>query len=227
MNISNILVVVDPSIEKQRSFDRAVSVAKVVGAKLHLFACISEHAEEGQSSEPQRDTKFRENRLKKSVATRLDQLAALAANDGIASSIEVVWNNDWYGAIAESVNSNSSDLVVKNFSPKSLMHRKFNETSDWTLMRNSDCPVLLVKNEKEWKSDNIVAAVETISTDEDHKRLTDVILSVGNTLLTDLKMNVHFVSAYEDSLRYPDRNLICNASNAPNQKVHILSLIHI
>lgn len=216
MKISNILVVIDPTVDSQLSYERAMSVAKETGAELHLFACVYEQSEESVATES------RQEELVKQFEAKLETLAQLSAAESVASKVEVIWEQDWYNAIVGCANDNAVDLVVKNFSHNSLMQRKMKETSDWKLIRSCNSPILLVKSSGDWKSSNILAAVETNRSDEEHKRLTDVVLGVGNALFTEHKLNVHFVSAYKDSLKFPDRSYLHNASQVPNDNIHVV-----
>jgi hypothetical protein len=45
MSLNKIMVVIDPTAERQPAFERALDSARLSGASLHLCACIHEESE--------------------------------------------------------------------------------------------------------------------------------------------------------------------------------------
>jgi len=86
----------------------------------------------------------------------LERLVAETRAEGMEVETEVEWNDNWRQAIVAAAARQSADIVVKNMTQHSRFVRLVRETSDWTLIRERHCPVLLVKTGRPYKVENIL-----------------------------------------------------------------------
>ncbi len=218
MNISKIMIVLDPTSEDQLAFERGLHAAKETKAAVHLFACVYESYDD--------DNSINQNEFKGLVLNRfhskLNRIARLTTDEGITVTTEVEWDKDWYGAIVRAVNNNDVDLVVKSSFHHSTITRKLMPTSDWTLLRSSPCPILFVKSSTAWQNHSILAAIEPTSPDAEHDRLADEIILLSNELFHHHDTDVNFISVSQDSLEYPNQSFTLKGSEIGDQKTHVL-----
>ena len=136
---SNLFVVYDPTHEEQPALQRAADIAEKNSASVHVFACIHSGAE------PTADKPTEAKRLLAGQRDILAEAVAPLSDRGIAVSTEVEWDKDWYQAVVRASLKNAADMVLKSSFKHSSGKRMLSKTSDWTLIRECLCPVLLVK----------------------------------------------------------------------------------
>ena len=78
------------------------------------------------------------------------------------------------------------------------------ETSDWTLIRECECPVFLVKTGKSFKIDSVLVAVKYSPDEERYEKANESILGAARRIAELLGAEIHVVSCY-DGDRRPDR----------------------
>ena len=71
------------------------------------------------------------------------------------------------------------ELVIKEHRPDSPLKRALLTPTDWKLLRQCPCAVLMVKSERPWTGGVILAAVDVGNQDEDHRRLHASIIDHG------------------------------------------------
>jgi universal stress protein E len=97
----------------------------------------------------------------------------------------------------------------------------FNKTSDWTLIRECACPVMLVKAGTGQGSRRVLAAIDVREGDETYAHLNQRILDFSRRV-TDINIaDVHFVHAPKDLSSYPDRNALIRKFGIPSDKILI------
>ena len=154
MEFTNIFVVYDPAREVQPAFDRAVTIAGTVPVKVHVFAAIFTDIPKSEN----RAAQIR-SLLSRQKAELENIIAPLRAN-GVEASCEVEWEKDWYHAVVRASVRNSADVVLKSTFKHTPGQRVLNRTSDWTLIRECLCPVLLVKEGAQRELRRVLAAVD-------------------------------------------------------------------
>lgn len=216
MSITNILVVIDPTQEHQPAFNRAMQTAEETGATLHFYLCAYK-----QSENSDQVSDLIKQEVINEAHQRLDCFSQCAEEEGIRTSKEVEWDEDWPSAVVAAAARHGSDLVIKSSFPHSKAKRLLNRTSDWVILRTSPCPVLLVKREAPWQNKGILAAVDIEAGDPEHERLNNAIISFGMQMAGGHEADVHLVNAYQDSLKYPDRSSLLKKSGIPNNNIYI------
>jgi universal stress protein E len=213
MQIDRILVVYDPTTESQNALDRAAIIAANEGSSIHLYACIHEDtAPDGCTGEQD------------AVAAQRDILARAAeplTEQGIEVSTEVQWQQDWYQAIIDAVERNGAGAVLKSSHPHGMGARRFKRTSDWTLIRECECPVLLVKTPASKEPRKVLAAIDIGSDNENYAELNDTILGFCQRYIGQEGAEIYFVNAHKDLPSRPDRGTLIRTCGVEGDRVLI------
>ena len=134
-----LLVVYDPTREEQPALERAANIAETIQASAHLFACI--HYDTAKSADQSGEIQH----LITEQQAVLDDAAASLKERGIDVITEVEWDKDWYHAVVRAALRHDADMVLKSSFRHFAGKRTLKKTSDWIVMRECHCPVLLVK----------------------------------------------------------------------------------
>ncbi len=214
-DIRKYFVVFDPVREEQPALERAQRAAVESGAQVHLYCCIYEDTS-NFSDKPAE--------VKEALANQrevLDQTAAPLRALGIDVTTEVEWEKNWYNAVVRASIRHHADIVFKSSFRHSVGKRILNRTSDWTLIRECLCPVLLAKEECTHDRLRALAAVDLRVKKESYEKLNQSIIDFGRRLLDSERAEVHFVNAFEDFRSVPDRKALIDDIGIDKERVHI------
>ena len=214
MAFDKLMVVIDPSVEAQPGFDRALELARLMGARLHLYACADD-ATLAQSRE----------RALTRLEALLQHLAGRAEAEGVAASTELECGDDWRRQLVRAAARCSAEMVVKSSFDHSDLQRKLRDTSDWMLLRNAPCPVLLVKSYRAWTQKCIVGAINVNSRDGAHTRLNNQIISLSSRFAQTIGSEAHFVNAYHGANHLPPIEVIALRCGVPVDHIQLTEAI--
>ena len=202
-------------LDEQPALERAAMIAGEIGASLHLFGCI--HGDISGADREAEEVKhlLGEHREKLEAA-----LAPIAAK-GVAVSTEVEWDRDWHHAVVRAAARNHADMVFKSSFKHSPSQRILKSTSDWTLIRECLCPVLLVKTPRPAEKPRILAGIDISARTETYEKLNEHILEFSRRLVASEKAEVHVVNAFPDFRVKPDRKELIEVSGVDSDHVHI------
>jgi universal stress protein E len=210
MPINQILVIIDPTTDAQPSFERALDSACDTGATLHLFACV--HESNGYANEAE---------MREQVQPILEKLQARVAQAGQRVTSELEWAQDWAARAVSAAARISASMIFKSSVDHSAVERELRTTSDWTLLRTSPCPVLMVKNFQDWKSRRVLAAIKPGSTESAHIKLDHQIISLAREFATSYDSDAHFVTAFQDLNHAPSSERIARDCGVKVEHVHL------
>jgi universal stress protein E len=196
MTISRILVIIDPTRQNQPALDRAIEAAQMTDASLILFASIFEKT---TAPTKQQKSQF----VQEQIAEQRIKLSALAdkiRNKNIEVSTKVDWDDDWRQAAIRASIRHNCDVIFKSTIKHSSAQRVIKKTSDWALLRDSLCPVLLVREGASWSKNKVLAAVDFDSDDDAHQSLNKTILKLSQEVAKKYGSEVHFLNACSDSM---------------------------
>lgn len=198
--IQKIFVVIDPTTDKQTALTRAARVAGQNSAvTLHVYEAIYGTHDNADNEALQRAELSRHRAW---VESLVEPIRAV----GNEVTVEVEWANNWRDAIAPAAERAAANLVIKAASSHSGTGRRLLKTSDWTLLRNSHCPVYLVKNDSIEATAKILVAVDMQRNDDLHSQLNEKVLAYGRALVEGIPdSSLHAVTAYPnpDNFVYP------------------------
>jgi universal stress protein E len=204
MALSNIFIIIDPSTARQPAFERGIESARDTGALLHLYLCDSS----GNTDENE---------------SLMNALLAQAKEEGqeAVSELEFSDADDWpERAVAASTRCGAS-MIFKNCFDHNAAERELRNTSDWTLLRTSNCPVLMVKDFHDWSHRRVLAGINPASREEAHIKLDDKIISLAKDLAAIYGSDAHFVNAFQDLNRPPEASKIAQRCGADVEHVHL------
>ncbi len=212
---SKLFVVYDPTREEQPALRRAADIAERNSSSVHVFACIYSDAERSADSSTE---------VKRLLAGQRDILAEAVAplsERGIAVTTEVEWDKDWYHAVVRASLKHGADMVLKSSFKHSPGKRLLNKTSDWTLIRECLCPVLLVKERAPREVPRVLAAIDICARKDSYERLNQNIIDVSKHILDKSGAEVHFVNAFDDFKGIPNRQELVREYGIDSDNIHI------
>lgn len=204
VDATKIFVVLDPTSMEQATLQwgeeivRAFKVHRSIDATLHVYCCINEASVAVVPGENGREE------TEKRTRAWLERLVVQTRAEGIAVETEVEWNDEWRRAIVAAAARQNSALVVKNMTQHSRMGRLLRETSDWTLIRECECPILLLKTGRPFHIERILVAVKHSPGDDTYEKANDDILAAARRVAADFGASLHAVTCYDRDV-HPDR----------------------
>jgi nucleotide-binding universal stress UspA family protein len=198
--LRKVFVVLDPTRLFQPALEKAEWIAERNKAQLHVYCCCY-------------DTQLAFDQAAK-------QATVERTRRGIDVVTEVGWSPDWRDAIVSAAAESGADLVVKTASRHTPLARHLMKTADWTLLRSSSCPTLLVSPTEPATNQVVLAAVKVRPEDETYTALNEQVVTMGHRLARVLGAELHAVTAYRGEGVYFDRQKLANACGLPRNRVH-------
>jgi universal stress protein E len=199
LQINRILAVIDPTTDIQLALSRALPIAEQTGASIHAYLCCYSPLETDHFAALKRAELARHEAW-------IEKVIETANLGGVDVTTEVEWDKDWRQAVARTTAEYSYDLIVKAASRHSTAGRHLLKTSDWAVLRNSHCPILLVKRESIAPVQRVLIAVNPNVEDPKHQQLIDDIIYIGKQITAERENSeLHAVCAYtgEEDFTFP------------------------
>lgn len=199
LNQSTLFVIIDPTREQQPALVRATDITRQMGGHLHVFCCDYVEKEDLTRFKSRADAK--KQTLKK-TREFVDALVAPLRAEGLSLDTEVIWNQGWYQAAVHAAAREAADLIIKSSYSRSGRKHPLSERSDFHLIRNSTCPVLLTRSGVSHQLRRILAAVAIEKGIKEHSALNNRIVSQAKKVARGSGADLHLVAALE-----PQQNL--------------------
>lgn len=194
----NLFVVIDPTSQKQPGLDRAAELSRLGKARITAFSAVYKAVDEMTEANSRRSGK---REFLKDWESKLKVMLAPYKEKGLKISSDIYWTADWYAAVSRAALRADSDLVIKSTFRHGKLQRLLHSTSDFTIMRHSPCPVLLVREAKSSAGKLILAALDLESTDEGHIGLNNSVIKHARELSEFTGLPLHVIAA---TSRKPD-----------------------
>lgn len=161
---------------------KAAAIARATGASIELF-----HADVSGQRGPE---------LGKSAARKLERLPGSALFKGLKVTLHL--DNDYppHEAIVRRAVATAAHLVIASLRVPTLPARLWLRNTDWELIRQCPCPVLLVKSSGAYRHPAIVAAVDPFHAHAKPAALDAKLLAMGATLAQALRGTLHAFHCY-------------------------------
>jgi universal stress protein E len=192
-----ILVVIDPTATAQPALERAAWLAKLSDAQVELLICdyngaLREFRSLGPEAVNQARAALAESRLR-----RLNELAAPLRAQGIDATVDARWDHPLYhGVVAKAVDW-GADLVVKDTHYHSALKRSILTNTDWSLIRNCPCALMLVKPRPVAAKPCVVAAIDPLHERDPARSLDKKILATASALRATTSGELHVFHAFD------------------------------
>lgn len=217
-----IFVILDPTTMEQPSLVMAESIAQDFNAQrseaatVHVYCCVDEKSirdEPGvEWSQACADTRERAGEWVERIVTPTRSL-------GLTVDTEVEVSKDWRKAIVAALARQNCVLAIKGMSQHPRLRRLFRETTDWQLLRDSTCPVYLVKTSPKRPVRKVLAAIKHRTEKKVYTDANNAILATARGISDGLGAELHVVTAYKDNFNYPDRQKFADRCGLPRQQV--------
>ena len=216
---NTIFVILDPTTMVQPSLVLAESIAadfnaqRPTAATLHVYCCINEKSIRGDAAEQVREETLELTR------DWVERLVKPTRALGLEVETEVEIDANWRKAIAAAVSRQHCALAIKSMSQHSRLMRAFHDSSDWKILRDSNCPVYLIKSSPKRHVRKVVAAIKHRTEKQVYTEANDLILATARGIAGGLGAELHVVTAYKDVLHYPDRQKFADRCGVPRDRV--------
>jgi universal stress protein E len=216
-----IFVILDPTTMNQPSLVMAETIAEDVIASgatdvgLHLYVCI---AESSVRKPPGMDVETARAEEQSRIGSWVERLAAHSRSLGVSAVTEVEIRPNWREAITTAVARQPCMLAIKNMTEQSRLTRWIRETSDWRLLRDASCPLLLVKSYARRRINKVLVAIKHRPGTDVYEAANDRLLDTGRMIAKNVGADLHVVTAYEEE-DYPDRQRFADRCGLPRNQV--------
>ncbi|MFW2403742.1 MAG: universal stress protein, partial [Gammaproteobacteria bacterium] len=191
-----MLIVVDPTAETQPALERGQSVAREWGLNVELFICdYSPQLVGSKLLNAERREQAKRGFLADQKA-RLDELAAPLRDAGLDVTVSAAWDHPLYDGIVRQVLHSNPRVVVKDTHYHSRLERALFTNTDWHLIRTCPVPLWLVKQERNFESPVILAAVDPLHDNDKPANLDSRLLSEAFELADETGGIVHVFHGY-------------------------------
>lgn len=210
--LNNVIVVIDPAEETQYALKRAMMMNEILsgGVAIHLFISFEmEKLHKGKDSfEFHCDNKWFSDLVKPLVEAKIPHTA------------EVFWTEDWHRSIEDVVGRRDAGLIIMSDYTTEKNQNDLSP-SKWSLLRVSNCPVLIVHPTAELRRKTILAAVNMQTENPRYAELNAKILQMSRLMAQSYGADKHIVNAYEDSMEFPDRAKLLRDTDAKQENLHV------
>jgi universal stress protein E len=217
---TRVFVVLDPTCMEQAALEwgeqivREFNSRRTMDVVLHAYCCINDESVAVVSSDSEIHSRVE---TEKRVSAWIDRLVAGPRSEGLEVETEVEWHDDWRKALVVAAERAGSALVVKNMTQHSRFVRMVRETADWTLIRECDSPVLLVKTGRPYGIEKVLVAVKHAPEEDAYEKANDNILAAARSLSADLGASLHVVTGYTGG--HPDRQRLADRCGMERSQV--------
>lgn len=210
--LQRIFAVIDPERFVQPAFERAEWIAARSGAIVHLYCCLGE---DGVSADaPQ--AKFAVER----ASRWLRRLTAEAGEYDLKTEIEVEWDANWRERLAEAANESGANLIIKTVSRQRGLTRQLRTTGDWAVLRNAQCPVLLIDPGRPLQPGKVLAAVKLNPVQDEYSELNERVIAMSRRIAGALEAEFEVVTVFKGDQMYFDRQKFADSCGLPRNRVH-------
>jgi nucleotide-binding universal stress UspA family protein len=212
-----VFVILDPTTMEQPSLIMAESIAKRGrAATLHVYCCIDEklvRTQTGEDSDQARTDK------QERVSAWIERLVTPTRALGLTVDTEVEISKDWRKSTVAAVARQNCMLAIKSMPRQKKLARLFRDTADWHLLRDSACPVYLVKSASNRPVRKVLAAIKHRTEKKLYTEANEMILQITRGIATGLDAEMFVVTAYKDNFHYPDRQKFADRCGLPRNQV--------
>jgi universal stress protein E len=197
IQLKNIFCVIDPTTNRQRALERAVSVAAASGGRVHAYLC---HMLPNGIPADDRD-EFRAAERARHEAW-LERLVEPHRSKGVDIVIEIESTEDWRSALANAAERAGADIIMRATFRRTALQRRVLKTTDWTLLRAARCPLLLIKTDSVDTLQHVLAAVNLKAKDAPHQQLTETVIEWAKAVAGATAAELHAVNAYQGGMNF-------------------------
>ncbi|NKB34024.1 MAG: hypothetical protein GKR91_13090 [Pseudomonadales bacterium] len=197
--IESLLVIVDPTVERDFALKKAKLIAKLSKAKVHFFINNANTLHKDSYIYEGIDADFFDTQKKlfrdhfeKQLHDHVDEFA----NADIEASYSFEENHHLAEAIISKAKELKPDLVIKSTHHHSAINRSLLSNTDWRLIRKCPATLLLVKPELWQPEGSIVAAVDPLHFKTEQSDLDSKIVETTAFLCKEFNLSPGIFHSY-------------------------------
>lgn len=211
---SRLLVLVDPSQDKQPALRRARFNAERRGEKPHItvFMAVDYELHKRSGLEPKlyRDPKW------------IDETLAGLSQAGLQHDLCISWDDEWAESVNQEIARAKSDLVLVPVYEDANGEHILSDNV-WKLLRSSPVNVSLIHPRKDSTEERRVIMAAIKSQDAKFADRNKKTIEQAKALAAVYGAEVHLVNAYADQVNFPDRAKLIKETGIPNEHIHIMA----
>jgi universal stress protein E len=197
--LKRILVAVKPG---QRGLPLAATharqLAQLAKAELQVLGTVFDATAAAGSERGDPKAQIVRDRAIATARVDLERLARSLRDWGANVTTKIVWGVPAYAGILAAAKDWRADLVVVGIHEPEPLHTRLTDT-DWQLMREVECPLLLVKSPSFGGYRTIVAAVDPLHAHDEPYGLDRAVLDAGRSIARACGSTLRAVYAYPGS----------------------------
>lgn len=209
-----IMYVVDPTRNHQKALGRVADGARHLDAELHLYVTVSLPRLSTDSPDELKQAETDRLRL------WLDVIARPARDAGVKVTTEAEISDEWSAAIAPAARRWGAEMIVKAMNPQSALRRRIGKTSDWTLLRTAECPILFIKEDSPSTPKTLIAAVDLHDKSEENQQFMKDVVRHARGICEVSGAELHVVNAYPRMLHAVDAVDLAYFAEVPRAQAH-------
>lgn len=192
--LKRILVAVkDPSARTMPAVRKAAQLARASGATLELFHSLSETVLVDALEAHRQSLREYESQRRNEVLKRLETVARRIRRHGIEVTTAAEWDYPVAEAIVRHAMRSQADIIVAERHPTRHIAGWMLAYTDWEVLRNAPCPVLLVKQARAWHRPVIMTALDPFHANAKPARLDLALLQASAQLAVKLRGSLRLV----------------------------------
>ncbi|MBL4827458.1 MAG: universal stress protein [Spongiibacteraceae bacterium] len=214
MASQNAFVVVDPNDDKHIALERAIITSKFRNPRPKLLVFVATNAESV-------DMRYTNDNLYRDQQWFEREIREPIAANGLECEIMACWSSDWQKAIIQESTRLGVDAILLPVHAKANSRRFTFAESKWALLKNAQCPVVLIRPGANENRKVVLAAVNFQATRKEQVDLNHMIVEQGKNTAKNYGAEFHIVNAYRESLNYPDRGKLVNDTGVASDHIHV------
>jgi universal stress protein E len=178
--IESLLIVIDPTVERDFVVNKAKEIAKLANAKVLFYINNANTLNKQSYIYEGIDGDFFETQRKlfeEHYRKLLDDLVTEFNSENIDASFEFSEQHNLAESIIDLTKKICPDLVIKSTHHHSALERTLITNTDWRLIRKCPAPLLLVKPDPWFNEGGAVVAVDPMHSNAQHSKLDESLIS--------------------------------------------------
>lgn len=192
----NILLVLNPEDRNQAALERAVALARLNQAGLHVLLVLEDLPLELRLLVSALRSQQLQAIVEREQRAHLDEWLAPYREEGIAITLSLQWSKIPFVTVIRSVLRHQHDLVIKTAEPVTGPDAVLFHPTDRHLMRKCPCPLWMVKAASHPAYQRILAALDPFPDDQTNMALNRRILELTASLAALENAALHVVHAF-------------------------------
>jgi universal stress protein E len=192
----SVLIVIDPTADKQPALERGVDLARHRGMRVEMFICDYRPQVVGATFLDSSKLKRAKEQIVNDHLGFLENLAKKYIDEGLEVGIKAAWDRPLYEGIIRQALESDARFVIKDTHYHSGISRALFTNTDWHLIQSCAAPLWLAKPEAALDRPTIIAAVDPLHEHDQTAALDARILSEAFELAAQLEGVVEVFHAF-------------------------------